>query len=229
MGEALNPGKLRAVWAIGVGRNTAVCGSFPRLSGPSCTRLLYEIRGALRAARGGGQWLTDAREDGAQRDDQWHSEASATLPMLIGRGVTLVTTNLVVGETYSLLRRTHDHAALPIPQRRREKPATLSRSGRRSDRAERLRNPASFPRSDVLVRRRNAVRSNAPTQVTLGVCLRRAFRDGRFHADPGRRCSRSSNGREQNFQRAPPPSASSILRSASSSASRIDRIVSFDM
>ena len=28
-----------------------------------------------------------------------------------GRGLTLVTTNLVVAETYTLLRRTHDHAA----------------------------------------------------------------------------------------------------------------------
>jgi predicted nucleic acid-binding protein len=44
-------------------------------------------------------------------DDRWHTEATAALRALFAQGLTLVTTNLVVGETYSLLRRTHDHAA----------------------------------------------------------------------------------------------------------------------
>lgn len=43
-------------------------------------------------------------------DDRWHKAAAAALSSLLASRVTLVTTNLVVGETYTLLRRTHDHA-----------------------------------------------------------------------------------------------------------------------
>jgi uncharacterized protein len=44
-------------------------------------------------------------------DDRWHEAAARALSTLVSAGVTLVTTSLVVGETYTLLRRTHDHAA----------------------------------------------------------------------------------------------------------------------
>jgi predicted nucleic acid-binding protein len=43
-------------------------------------------------------------------DDRWHAEAATAFRVLLDRGLTLVTTNLIVGETYTLLRRTHDHA-----------------------------------------------------------------------------------------------------------------------
>ena len=42
-------------------------------------------------------------------DDKWHSEAANAMRKLVTRGVALVTTNLVVGETYTLLSRTHGH------------------------------------------------------------------------------------------------------------------------
>lgn len=44
-------------------------------------------------------------------DDRWHDAAAQALATLLSSGVTLVTTSLVVGETYTLLRMTHDHAA----------------------------------------------------------------------------------------------------------------------
>jgi uncharacterized protein len=44
-------------------------------------------------------------------DDRWHREATETLRTALTRGHTLVTTNLVVGETYTLLRRTQGHEA----------------------------------------------------------------------------------------------------------------------
>jgi predicted nucleic acid-binding protein len=44
-------------------------------------------------------------------DDRWHAEATATLRTLVARGARLVTSNHVVGETYSLLLRTQGHAA----------------------------------------------------------------------------------------------------------------------
>jgi predicted nucleic acid-binding protein len=39
-------------------------------------------------------------------DDHWHEQAARALRLLLDRGSSLVTTNLVVGETYTLLRRT---------------------------------------------------------------------------------------------------------------------------
>jgi uncharacterized protein len=44
-------------------------------------------------------------------DDRWHGEAVATLRELLRQGRTLVTSNLVIGETYTLLVRTHGNAA----------------------------------------------------------------------------------------------------------------------
>ena len=44
-------------------------------------------------------------------DDRWHAAAAGALSKLVSSGVTLVTTSVVVGETYTLLRMTHDHAA----------------------------------------------------------------------------------------------------------------------
>jgi predicted nucleic acid-binding protein len=44
-------------------------------------------------------------------DDRWHGAAAAALTKLVASGVTLVTTSSVVGETYTLLRMTHHHAA----------------------------------------------------------------------------------------------------------------------
>ena len=44
-------------------------------------------------------------------DDRWHAVATATLRELLRRGYALTTSNLVVGETYTLLGRTHGHAA----------------------------------------------------------------------------------------------------------------------
>lgn len=44
-------------------------------------------------------------------DDAWHAPAAFALQRILGQGRTLLTTNLVVGETYSLLVRTHGHAA----------------------------------------------------------------------------------------------------------------------
>jgi uncharacterized protein len=38
--------------------------------------------------------------------DRWHSEAAATLRSAVAHGWTLLTTNLVIGETFTLLRRT---------------------------------------------------------------------------------------------------------------------------
>jgi uncharacterized protein len=43
--------------------------------------------------------------------DQWHGEASAALKAVLARSHLLVTTNLVVGETYTFLRRTAGHEA----------------------------------------------------------------------------------------------------------------------
>jgi uncharacterized protein len=42
-------------------------------------------------------------------DDRWHDDAAAAFRVLLGRGLTLLTTSFVVAETYTLLRRTHDH------------------------------------------------------------------------------------------------------------------------
>lgn len=44
-------------------------------------------------------------------DDRPHAEAAATLPTLVSRIRTLVTSNLVVGETYTLLRITRGYDA----------------------------------------------------------------------------------------------------------------------
>jgi predicted nucleic acid-binding protein len=44
-------------------------------------------------------------------DDEWHQEAATTLRSLLERPHSLVTTNHVVGETYTLLRITCGHAA----------------------------------------------------------------------------------------------------------------------
>jgi uncharacterized protein len=44
-------------------------------------------------------------------NDRWHSEAAKTLRILITRHREIVTSNLVIGETYTLLLRTHGHAA----------------------------------------------------------------------------------------------------------------------
>ena len=44
-------------------------------------------------------------------DDRWHEAAAGALSALVSSGLTLVTTNAVIGETYTLLRMTHDHAA----------------------------------------------------------------------------------------------------------------------
>jgi len=44
-------------------------------------------------------------------DDEWHELAVATLQRLMEGGGALCTSNLVIGETYTLLRRTHGHAA----------------------------------------------------------------------------------------------------------------------
>jgi len=44
-------------------------------------------------------------------DDRWHASAAETLPVTLSRGIRLVTTNCVAGETYTLLRRTHGHRA----------------------------------------------------------------------------------------------------------------------
>lgn len=44
-------------------------------------------------------------------DDRWHREAEAALRAALARGHLLLTTNLVVGETYTLLRRTQGHEA----------------------------------------------------------------------------------------------------------------------
>ena len=44
-------------------------------------------------------------------DDRWHAEAAATLKALVARGARLITSNHVVGETYTLLVRTQGHAA----------------------------------------------------------------------------------------------------------------------
>ena len=44
-------------------------------------------------------------------DDRWHRQAAAALEASLARGHALVTTNLVVGETYTFLRRTVGHEA----------------------------------------------------------------------------------------------------------------------
>ena len=44
-------------------------------------------------------------------DDRWHREAAAALEASLARGQAPVTTNLVVGETYTYLRRTAGHQA----------------------------------------------------------------------------------------------------------------------
>ena len=44
-------------------------------------------------------------------DDEWHEAAAATLSGLVASRHTLVTTNQIVGETYTLLRMTCGHAA----------------------------------------------------------------------------------------------------------------------
>ena len=44
-------------------------------------------------------------------DDRWHTDAAHSVRAALARGHVLVTTNLVVGETYTLLRRTLGHAA----------------------------------------------------------------------------------------------------------------------
>lgn len=44
-------------------------------------------------------------------NDRWHAEATSVLRGAIGGGVPLVTTNHVIGETYSLLIRAHGRPA----------------------------------------------------------------------------------------------------------------------
>jgi predicted nucleic acid-binding protein len=44
-------------------------------------------------------------------DDRWHDDAVVAFRALLARGLTLITTNFVVSETYTLLRRAHDHGA----------------------------------------------------------------------------------------------------------------------
>lgn len=45
------------------------------------------------------------------RDDEWHESAAATISALLAAPCGLVTTNLVIGETYTLLRVVKGHAA----------------------------------------------------------------------------------------------------------------------
>lgn len=44
-------------------------------------------------------------------DDEWHDEAASTISGLLGGPHSLVTTNHVIGETYTLLRVTCGHKA----------------------------------------------------------------------------------------------------------------------
>lgn len=44
-------------------------------------------------------------------DDRWHPEAAEVLRKATQRKLRLLTSNLVVGETYTLLLKTHGHAA----------------------------------------------------------------------------------------------------------------------
>jgi len=44
-------------------------------------------------------------------NDRWHREATEVLRQAIAGGLSLVTSNHVVGETYTLLQRTHGRAA----------------------------------------------------------------------------------------------------------------------
>ena len=48
------------------------------------------------------------------RDDEWHEAAVATLNGLVTSRHALVTTNQIVGETYTLLRVTCGHAAAVV-------------------------------------------------------------------------------------------------------------------
>lgn len=43
--------------------------------------------------------------------DRWHEQAVSTLKRAVAQGAPLLTTNHVMGETYTLLMRTHGHAA----------------------------------------------------------------------------------------------------------------------
>lgn len=45
------------------------------------------------------------------RDDEWHEQAASTLRALLATACALVTTNHVVGETYTLLRVVKGHGA----------------------------------------------------------------------------------------------------------------------
>lgn len=45
------------------------------------------------------------------RGDRWHSEARRALEVAVARRTPLLTTNQVVGETYTLLMKTHGQAA----------------------------------------------------------------------------------------------------------------------
>jgi predicted nucleic acid-binding protein len=44
-------------------------------------------------------------------DDDWHEDAASTMRAIVERGLALATSNLVVGETYTLLVRTHGNEA----------------------------------------------------------------------------------------------------------------------
>ena len=44
-------------------------------------------------------------------NDRWHAAARRALEDAVARRVRLLTTNVVVGETYTLLRMSHGHAA----------------------------------------------------------------------------------------------------------------------
>ena len=44
-------------------------------------------------------------------DDRWHEQAAEALRTGLARGYALLTTNLVVGETYTYLRRAQGHEA----------------------------------------------------------------------------------------------------------------------
>ena len=43
-------------------------------------------------------------------DDRWHAQAKAALQAGVARRLPFVTTNQVIGETYTLLRYSHSHA-----------------------------------------------------------------------------------------------------------------------
>ena len=47
-------------------------------------------------------------------NDRWHLQAVATLKALLAKGTPLISSNHVVGETYTLLLKTHGHRAATL-------------------------------------------------------------------------------------------------------------------